>query len=419
MKRTSTISLFFLVFTFFISLIRAGVPSEESNMKTILEKQNSFSFKFCSEITHEELKADLAKNIFVSPFSLNMALNLVLNAVDGETKNELSKVMNLSSASLEKINSANKWLLENLTTKPPIGAVVTKGVFTLEIANGIWLDNLFTVHPEYKNLVEKYYQTQFSTLDFSDYQSATRINDWVSLKTHGKIPEIITADQLQNLVMLIANATYFKGQWESPFPIESTKNDQHFNSWLDNPGSESISMMEQVSYLSYFEDKYTKIVEMPYVDSKVSAYIMLPNKKGYDSYMEVGDRIWTSTFWQQLDKNLKRKQGVLSMPIFQIEYKKILNDDLRKLGINSIFNNDANFSKLTPTEVAVSIVLQKTFVKVNEFGTEAAAVTGIGVRETCEPDEPSFKMLVNRPFYFVIREKNSGSFLFVGAITKL
>ncbi|MBF0208703.1 MAG: hypothetical protein HQK53_17685 [Oligoflexia bacterium] len=179
-------------------------------------------------------------------------------------------------------------------------------------------------------------------------------------------------------------------------------------------------MMEKYNdFWSYWDDENVQIIEMPYKDSTVSAYVILPRKEGYNAYMEEGDRIWTSKFWQDLDKQIDSRRGSLSLPKFKFEYKKILNSDLMNLGITSIFSDDADFSKLTSGGVQVSTVLQKTFVSVNEFGTEAAAVTAVTWSCIGNMDKPPFKMLVNRPFYFVIREKDSGSFLFMGAITKL
>ncbi|MBF0208702.1 MAG: serpin family protein, partial [Oligoflexia bacterium] len=402
-----------------VQAVMVSEDSEDNNFKVILAQQNNFALKFCSEITKAEISERSFENIFVSPFSLTMALDLVLNATAGKTKNELLRVMNIPGKSLKKINDTNKRLIENLSTWNIIEDANPKTMFTLEIANGFWLNAGFTILPEYKNLVEKYYYAQFSVLDFLDEQAANQINDWVSIKTHDKITKLISAEDLQGMVMLLANATYFKGQWEMPFSLSLTDNNQRFHSWSGNLEGEVISMMKKdhQGALPYWEDKKVQVVEMPYSDSTVSAYVILPRKEGHRAYMDEGERIWTSEFWRKLDNEMVAREGILSLPKFKFEYNKTLNDDLMRLGITSIFGDDADFSNLTSGKVQLSTVLQKTFVSVDEYGTEAAAVSG-GVFTTSVSDEIPFEMFVNRPFYFIIREKNSGSFLFAGAITK-
>ncbi|MBF0299844.1 MAG: serpin family protein [Oligoflexia bacterium] len=419
----SFLSLLFCCF-FAYAENEAKTDLDNKNVSNILQKQNNFALKFTSELVKAEVNERSERNIFISPFSLTMALNLVLNAVDGSTKNELFRVMNENQDSLEKINSANKLLLENLSSSTSSDNSNTDNnnnngsVFTLEIANGLWVDMNFPVYPEYKNLVEKFYYAKSSMLDFSDPKAVEQINDWVSLKTHNKITKILSSEDLQRLVMLLANATYFKGQWESPFSKDSTDSNGLFYSWGENSRGNKVLMMKQRNDWSYWEDEKVQVVEMPYKKSSVSAYVILPRQKGYKAFVQEGKRIWTDKFWHQLSNQSESRTGILKMPKFKFEYKKILNDDLKNVGIKSIFSNNANFSKLTPKSVQVSFVLQKTFVNVDEYGTEAAAVTAVGIRYTSAPPTSPFVMNVNRPFYFIIRENNSGSFLFAGLIIK-
>ena len=344
------------------------------------------------------------KNIFISPLSVSMALGMTLNGANGSTYDSMKSVLELNGLTQQEINESYKSLISLLTSIDP------KVIFT--IANSIWYKNTYSFEQEFLNQNKDYFNAEVSPLDFSDPNSVNTINNWVNQNTNGKIPEIIQEIPLDYMVMYLINAIYFKGDWKYQFDKNATQDDI----FTTSSGSQvTCKMMHQRERLSNYSNNLFQAVDLPYGDSTFFMTIFLP-KQGVDLNALINNL--SSANWQSWLNNFHSTEGTILMPKFELKYKLKMNDVLASLGMGIAFSGNADFTKMYKNGgLNISEVLHKTYMKVDEEGTEAAAVTSVGVGVTSV--SPGFFMKVDRPFLFVIRERNSNSILFMGKVVNL
>ncbi|MHC5737232.1 serpin family protein [Nostoc sp.] len=385
------------------SLPQPETPLQKKTVNTdtkIVESSNKFGFKLFSEV----LKNDHGeKNIFISPSSVAIALAMTYNGASGSTQQAMAKTLELQGMNLPEINSsyaaALKQLLDNSDAK-----------VQLKIANSLWANQDISFAPDFLKKTQDFYQAKVSNLNFKDAAASSIINNWVKENTNGKINKIVETIE-PNQVLFLINAIYFKGNWSNefdknqtaqyPFQITSGKRKQH-------------PMMSQNGDYRYYETEQFQAVSLPYgKDGKVSFYIFLPkqnsNLKDFYQNLNVDN-------WEKWMTQFNKQKGFIRLPRFKTDYEVTLNDALKSLGMEEAFSNKANFSGMGKN-FAISQVKHKTFVEVNEEGTEAAAATSVGIvatslREEAEP----FRMIVDRPFFCVIRDNQTGNVLFMGSI---
>lgn len=365
----------------------------------LVQANTNFGFKLFSQI----FAKDSNKNIFVSPSSVAIALQMTYNGAAGDTQQAMAQTLQLQGMSLAGINQSQLALTQSLTKIDP--------KVQLDIANSLWLKQGFPFKPEFLQTTEKYYQAKITNLDFNNPNSVNIINDWVSQNTNSKIPTIIDSIE-PSAVLFLINAIYFKGNWQKEFSKSDTK-EQPFT--LLNGTRKQHPLMSQKGKYSYYENNEFQAISLPYGSGRLSMYVFLPktNVKLADFYNKL-----TAENWQQWMKQFSLKDGEIVLPKFKLEYNLTLNEALKALGMEVAFQDRANFSNMTSQEVQIDEVKHKTFVEVNEEGTEAAAVTSIGIRVASAPirEEPPFKMLVDRPFFCAIRDNQTGTILFMGSI---
>ncbi|NES72779.1 MAG: serpin family protein, partial [Okeania sp. SIO2D1] len=271
-------------------------------------------------------------------------------------------------------------------------------------------------YPSFIQVNQDFYQSQVREIDFNDPESPKIINNWVKDKTEDKIDKIIQKID-PDLVMLLLNAIYFQADWEEPFSEYSTKEMPFY--LADGTQKQHPIMFQKLSIYSYYENQNFRAVSLPYKKSRVSMYIFLPREKvGLEGFYQVLNQKNWENWMEQFLFNQGFSKINLGLPKFKIEYEVSLNDVLKSLGMEIAFNyRAADFSKMRPIppKLYIDEVKHKTFVEVNETGTEAAAVTSVGAGFRGPPSE--MEMLVNRPFFFAIRDNESGTILFMGAIT--
>jgi serpin B len=249
-----------------------------------------------------------------------------------------------------------------------------------------------------------------SALDFTQPSALQTINDWVNAKTQGKIPTIL--DEIPpDAVMYLINAIYYKGVWTYQFDSVDTE-DGSFT--CANGGIVSCKLMKQEATFAYYADAGTQVIDLPYGDRSFSMTIIMPTiGTSIDQYAAS----LTQTQWDEIISKLDSANVILSLPKFKLEYERTLNDELKAMGMGIAFSDFADFTRISQDGgLAVSRVLHKTFVEVNEEGTEAAAVTAIEIIETSAEEPAKRYMTIDRPFIFAIREHNSGTILFIGKI---
>jgi serpin B len=301
----------------------------------------------------------------------------------------------------DEINTSYKSLIDALVSVDP--------KVLLEIANSIWYREGFTVLPEFVTTNQQYYHARVSALDFGDPGAPGVINGWVRDNTHNRIEKIVDAIS-DETVMYLINAIYFKGIWQYEFDIENTAEGPFY---LED-GQVSVEMMNQTTTLRHAIHDILSIVELPYGQGNFSMIVLLPQPAYTTDHIvaSLTPENWESWMNSLTDRNLD-----LRLPKFTFEYKNQLNEELEALGMGVAFSDMADFSGINGTGgLRISKVLHKSFVEVNEEGTEAAAVTSVEMVNTSYPGPVNTTFYVDRPFLFAIRENSTGTILFIGLV---
>jgi len=364
--------------------------------------------KFALSLFRELVAEDMDKDIFISPLSISMALAMLYSGSEGATKDAMAKTLNFGNMTLEEINREYSKLIESLEN-------VDQAVKLL-IGNSVWMEKGFApiVKSGFLERVGTSYDGEIYTRDFGNPQTVSEINGWADKNTEGKIKKIIQ-ELGSELVMLLINAIYFKGEWIIRFDEALTQPQDFF---LPDGSTVKVDMMSTEGNFSYYSGENCQVARLPYGRDKVAMYVFLPNEDvPLDSFI-------SSLNQTTHDEYISRLQPIgdliVKLPKFEVEYGvKRLNDVLQKLGMEAAFDPyEANFSSIAdtaPQNLYISYVDHKAIVEVNERGTEAAAVTVIGMGTTSVGPTPR-SFVVDRPFFFEIRDDRSGSILFMGKI---
>jgi len=370
-------------------------PNNQRNVEARLVAANT---KFAFNLFHTLSKQQPNQNIFISPTCVALALSMAYNGVSGETKQEMTKVLELTGMTTQEINAANQGLQNSLQKIDPTVQVL--------IANSLWAQQGFSLKPEFLQTNQEYYQANVTELDFINPQAPSIINNWVSQKTQGKIDRIVEEISPDEVLFLI-NAIYFKGNWETPFDRSQTTNKTFY---LTDSSSKQHPMMSQSGFHRCYETDTFQAVSLSYgKKGALRMYIFLPNS---NTNLATFLQQLTAENWNKWMQQFRKIIGTIEIPRFKIEYEIELQNTLKALGMAGIFDiSKADFSPMTDDNVAVDSVKHKTFVEVNEEGTEAAAVSSINL-----PRGLIFQMNVNRPFFCAIRDHTTGTILFMGTI---
>ena len=378
---------------------RTIVMDENNDTKSLLAisaASNTFGLKLLKKIVDEEP----GKNIFISPMSISMALAMTLNGAEGETKKAMLKTLEFSEIDLAGMNRQFKERIRMLKNLDP--------AVKLQIANSIWYRSDFQIEKQFIKVNQDNFDARISGVDFRDAGTVNLINSWVADHTNQKITKIVKRIDPLDFMYLI-NAVYFKGNWTHSFNPESTKED-FFN--LPDGTKKPCKMMSKKEKFKYFEDDRIQAIELPYGKELFSMVVILPRENvGLDSLITN----LNLNLWDTWNKQLSKNEVLLRIPKFKLEFDKSLKKTLASLGMGVAFSGDANFKKMTRQhKLLISEVKHKTFIDVNEEGTEAAAVTS--VRMMLASVRTNFIMFVNRPFLFAIKENRTGQILFLGKI---
>jgi serpin B len=371
-----------------------------TEQKQVVASSNSFGLHIFKEIAENTPEG---QNIFISPLSISMALSMLYNGAAGTTSDELRDGLGYVGLSDENINKANKDLIEALINADP--------KVMMEIANSIWYKNSFTVEDNFLATNKEYLNADVRSANF-DSNTKDLINAWVKSKTHEKITSIVE-EIPDEAIMYLINAIYFKGIWQYKF---DPKSNQKLNFMLSNGNKKQTDFMVQEGSFEYMQNDLFTAVDLPYGDGRYSMMVLRPNdgKTYKDILSAMNEQSW-STWNNSLRKVDKIK---ISFPKFKISFKKELNDDLKALGMKSMFDVSANLTRINPTApLAVSKVMHKTFVEVNEEGTEAAAVTSVEIVLTSN-GSGGLAFTADKPFVYFIREKDSKTILFTGIMNE-
>lgn len=332
-----------------------------------------------------------SENIVISPYSAGVALSMLTEGAQGQTKVELDNALNGCLFKTEQLSEGD--------------SVVVKS------ANSVWVDNDFSIRNHYVSLLQRDYGAAVENLSFSDPATVHAINDWCADNTNGKITEIL--DRLSpDMVMVLVNALYFNAPWQNRFDASMTT-EQTFHG---QAGDRKVQMMAKKDHFNYAEYQGCQIIELPYEGGRYSMYVILP-----PAGMDVNSVLpyVNSSVYDAAMKMLAPQEVRFKMPKVKLETSLLLNNTLKNMGVQTAFTSAADFKGIAATgPLVVDQVRQKCYIDVTETGTEAAAVTSIQMRLTSvRPDVNVKTMTVDRPYLFVIADKDN--ILFAGKIVNL
>ena len=362
---------------------------------------NDFAFRLLDQVYGSAPDS----SVFLSPLSASMALGMTTNGAAGTTFEEMHQTLGFGSMTLEEINQGYRDLTDLLRSLDPRVEIA--------IGNSIWYREDFSVRADFLDRTRTYFDAEVTAMDFSDPGAAGTINGWVSNATNGKIEEIVEPPIHPLTVMFLINAVYFKGTWTLQFDKDETA-DAPFHSRDGSTGT--LPLMELTDTLAYAETDDYQMVDLPYGGRAFSMTVVLPREgRSMEDLVDTLD----PDAWAHMLSRLRPREGTVHLPRFRMEWEKVLNETLQAMGMQVPFTGgQADFSGLSDEALArgiyISKVKQKTYVDVNEEGTEAAAVTSVELRETALPDRFTFR--ADRPFLFVLRERFSGTILFAGIL---
>ena len=365
----------------------------------LVEADNRFAFKLFREIAVRE---EPDANILISPLSVAMALGMTYNGAAGDTREAMAATLELDGMTIEEVNEAYRGLIDLLQD---LDAPVE-----WRLANSIWYRDDLTPLPTFLDINRTFFDAEVAALDFSDPAAADVINAWVRDKTGGRITEIVDKPIPSNVLMHLLNAIYFKGDWTYQFDKDLTA-PRPFA--LADGSMATVEMMAHRGLLPlpYARVADVEVVDLPFARQAYSMTIIVPREP---QALRGLTETLTQDQWNAWLAALDSTEGTISMPRFTLEYGLELNDVLKALGMGIAFTpGEADFSNIFGSRGPwIDKVKHKTFVEVNEVGTEAAAVTDVVI--VVSHGGPH--MVVDRPFFFVIRERFSGTVLFMGRI---
>jgi len=366
----------------------------------IVNSDNQFGFNLFGTLIEN---SEAGTNLMISPLSISSALSMALNGANGDTRTEMEQVLSSSEFTTEDINTAYQKLI------PALRNCDTS--VDLDIANSIWIRKNFDVLDKFIEVNNDYYDAEVTRLLF-DNNAVNQINDWVSRKTHDRIQKMVTSIE-PNDVMYLLNAIYFKGSWAEKFDSDATQN-KPFT--LADGKTVNVPMMRKNLKLSYLATNQFRMAAFPYGRGKFRMLVMLPN-----------EGVSTTEILQSLDKDSWQTylEGMSQpveldvwLPKFTFSWETGLKDVLASLGMPKAFSqSEADFTNINSDGgLYISKVKHKTFIEVNEEGTEAAASTSVGISLTSiGPSAVEFH--ADHPFLFFITEEDTGAILFMGQLS--
>lgn len=368
----------------------------------VIARSNSFGISLFNEVAQSE-----NKNMMISPLSANVALTMLMNGCADNTYDQIHSMLGYGTLTLGEVNESYQQLVSQLLTVDPD--------VTLSLANAIWYREGFALKPPFLDTMSNRYSAHVEALNFGLPAALTKINGWASDNTNGKIPKVLN-EISPDAVMFLMNALYFKGTWTYRFD-ESKTSSQPFR--LEDGSSVNVDMMHSaVSGKLSFGSSYSAL-EMPYGQSNFSMVVIVPSENLSGFFASFTYSTWSNII---ADLDSTSSEAMLSvdvlMPKFKFSWEKVLNDQLNALGMVDAFDpSHANLTGISNQSIYVNFVKQNTFVEVNEEGTEAAAVTTVGVFVTSTGSSGSpFIFKADKPFIFAIRERTTNTLLFIGKI---
>jgi serpin B len=376
-----------------------GAPPAADKVQAAKDS-NAFTFDLYGKLREKD------GNLFCSPASISTALAMTYAGARGQTADEMARALHFS-LDPDRLHPAFAALLHDLHADPKTTS------YQLHVANALWAQKGHAFLPAYTRLVRDNYGAGLEEVDFAGATEEARrtINAWVEKQTRDKIKELFRPGVIKpDARLVLTNAIYFKGDWKAPFKKERT-HDGPFH--LTGGGMATVPLMEQTARFGYYEGEVSQVLELPYAGKDLSMVVFLPKKA--DGLAELERRLTAESVSAAVAK-LRPEEVQVTLPRFKVTSEFSLNETLEALGVKQAFGSQADFSGMDgERDLYLSAVVHKAYVDVNEEGTEAAAATGAVISKLSLPVGPVFR--ADHPFVFLIRDRRSGSILFLGRIT--
>ena len=382
-------------------------PPSDAVDPNLVRANTRFGFKLLNELRKTDTWQD--KNTLISPFSISIALAMARNGAAGETERAMRDALQLQALDPELLN-ANYVFLQRALQAPD-------SEVRLSIANSLWGAEGIEFDPGFLNRNRQFLDTEISTLDFTDPNNVSTINESVAANTNGGIPTILDAIDSATVLCLISGI-YFKGSWQEEFDALQT---QHKPFYLADGSEKQIPMMHRTDWYPYYAGEHFQAVSLPFGNGQMGMYIFLPSRNtDLNTFLE--DLSVES--WEMWMSSFSSQEVSLVMPKVKLEYSASLRDALSLLGMGIAFDRDrADLSRthVSPLRPYLSYVSHTAIVEVNEEGTEAATGTFVFEDVIAWPEEaaefiPPIPFIVDRSFFFAIRDNQTGTVLFMGVV---
>jgi serine protease inhibitor len=378
-------------------------PLPDADQAVVVEGNNAFAVALYHQLSHQ------AANLFFSPESISTALAMAYAGARGNTASEMAKALHFTVPP-GQLHPAMGALLRDLNA--------AHSDYQLNVANALWAQQGYTFLDQFLTLLKSDYGAGLQQVDFKGAPEAARstINHWVEQQTQDKIKDLLAPGALRTDTRLVlTNAIYFKGTWQTQFDKAQTRNEDFY---LSQTKSAAAPLMHREGSFGYFDGGTFQILEVPYKSNALSLIVLLPKERSGLSGLE--DSMTASNMQQWLSQVAPVSKVIVTIPRFKSTQEFELSTALRALGMPQAFGAGADFSGMTgQRDFAISAVIHKAFVDVNEEGTEAAAATAVTMRALAmrAPGPPPPVFRADHPFIFFIRDNGSRSILFMGRMT--
>jgi serpin B len=374
-----------------------SVPATTGATGKLVAAGNGFAFRLYDAIAGN----DDSSNVFLSPASVELALDMAYDGASGTTARGMAKALGLGAMNASSVRGQAAALLGALQARADPTAELT-------IANSLWARNGTRLRSAFTGDAARDFAAHVTHLDFSSPSALAAINGWVACATQGTIPTILQRIP-PDVMLYLLNAVYFNGQWSAPFRTQDT----HPRTFTTGTGRQvQVPSMDRIGTYPYYAGTNAQVVALPYGSGRFQMVVVVPN--GNVSLRSFRSQLRPSV-WHTLVSSLQPAQGEVALPRFSVSNTLQLNGALAALGMGQAFSNSANFSGMCVQRCRLSEVRHKTFLKVYEAGTTASAATSVGVVPVAVP-KASFHLIVNRPFFLAIRDSQTGAILFWGGI---
>lgn len=393
---------YLFLFVLFLGITQMSC-SQIKDYKKMVSSNNSFAFKMFDQLRSPE------KNMFFSPYSISTALSMTYAGAKGETEKQMSEVLNFEE-NKKDFHENYGYFQEKIAELNS-----TNGI-ELKLANKIWLQKNYSIQEKFGKTMKKNYSAPIEKADFKnpkERKSAREdINLWVSKVTEKKIPELIPENFFtEQTRMVLVNAIYFAGNWKYSFNEKMTRQLPFYR----GKEQQRLEFMQTETKFKYLEQKEFQVLEMPYKDDKMSMLVFLPSFK---INMKEFYEMFTPEFYNKAISQMKETKVLVRIPKFELSEEYELEKVLPKMGMADAFSRKADFSAMSKTkDLKIDKVIHKSFIEINEKGTEAAAATAVSMGRK----NGGVKKLVfnaNRPFLFLIKENKNNTILFFGQMTE-